>query len=158
MNKVILSQAASFEFLFFLNLIQTPLFLFPINYNIPYTFQREVNLHCPEFIHADCFTLIVLMLIDFSPPKHMLFTLICRFYASEVLLALEYLHMMGVIYRDLKPENVLFREDGHIMLSDFRFVIEVCCQSNPCEASVNLSGYIMQHSHFVRQALVIPSN
>ncbi|KAJ7543995.1 hypothetical protein O6H91_09G061100 [Diphasiastrum complanatum] len=42
-----------------------------------------------------------------------------RFYASEILLALEYLHMLGVIYRDLKPENVLIREDGHIMLSDF---------------------------------------
>ncbi|KAK9757761.1 hypothetical protein RND81_01G184400 [Saponaria officinalis] len=42
-----------------------------------------------------------------------------RFYAAEVLLALEYLHMLGVIYRDLKPENVLVLDDGHIMLSDF---------------------------------------
>ncbi|XP_077211647.1 protein kinase PINOID 2-like [Tasmannia lanceolata] len=42
-----------------------------------------------------------------------------KFYAAEVLLALEYLHMMGIVYRDLKPENVLVREDGHIMLSDF---------------------------------------
>ncbi|XP_031495701.1 serine/threonine-protein kinase RHS3-like [Nymphaea colorata] len=42
-----------------------------------------------------------------------------RFYATEVLLALEYLHMLGVVYRDLKPENVLVREEGHIMLSDF---------------------------------------
>ncbi|XP_010524437.1 PREDICTED: serine/threonine-protein kinase D6PK-like [Tarenaya hassleriana] len=41
-----------------------------------------------------------------------------RFYAAEVLLALEYLHMLGVVYRDLKPENVLVRDDGHIMLSD----------------------------------------
>ncbi|XP_051140616.1 serine/threonine-protein kinase D6PKL1 [Andrographis paniculata] len=42
-----------------------------------------------------------------------------RFYLAEVLLALEYLHMLGIVYRDLKPENILVREDGHIMLSDF---------------------------------------
>lgn len=42
-----------------------------------------------------------------------------RFFAAEVLVALEYLHALGVVYRDLKPENVLLREDGHIMLSDF---------------------------------------
>ncbi|XP_068655923.1 protein kinase PINOID-like [Aristolochia californica] len=42
-----------------------------------------------------------------------------RFYAAEVLLALEYLHLLGIIYRDLKPENILVRSDGHIMLSDF---------------------------------------
>ncbi|KAL6998091.1 Serine/threonine-protein kinase kipk2, partial [Sarracenia purpurea var. burkii] len=41
------------------------------------------------------------------------------FYVAEVLLALEYLHMLGVVYRDLKPENILVREDGHIMLTDF---------------------------------------
>ncbi|XP_028784876.1 serine/threonine-protein kinase D6PKL2-like [Neltuma alba] len=42
-----------------------------------------------------------------------------RFYVAEVLLALEYLHMLGIVYRDLKPENILVREDGHIMLTDF---------------------------------------
>ncbi|KAK9156694.1 hypothetical protein Scep_003268 [Stephania cephalantha] len=42
-----------------------------------------------------------------------------RFYASEVVVALEYIHMMGIVYRDLKPENVLVRSDGHIMLTDF---------------------------------------
>ncbi|KAL9675562.1 hypothetical protein QQ045_003764 [Rhodiola kirilowii] len=42
-----------------------------------------------------------------------------RFYASEVIVALEYVHMMGIVYRDLKPENVLVRSDGHIMLTDF---------------------------------------
>ncbi|KAI3793819.1 hypothetical protein L1987_36441 [Smallanthus sonchifolius] len=42
-----------------------------------------------------------------------------RFYASEVIVALEYLHMLDIVYRDLKPENVLVRSDGHIMLTDF---------------------------------------
>ncbi|CAN1171475.1 Serine/threonine-protein kinase KIPK1 [Linum perenne] len=52
-----------------------------------------------------------------------------RFYVAEVLLALEYLHMLGVIYRDLKPENVLVRDDGHIMLSDFDLSLR--CSVNP---------------------------
>ncbi|KAF9590597.1 hypothetical protein IFM89_035915 [Coptis chinensis] len=42
-----------------------------------------------------------------------------KFYVAEVLLALEYLHMLGIVYQDLKPENILVHEDGHIMLSDF---------------------------------------
>lgn len=42
-----------------------------------------------------------------------------RFYAAEVILALEYLHHMGFIYRDLKPENILMRDNGHIALTDF---------------------------------------
>ncbi|KAJ3694192.1 hypothetical protein LUZ60_009672 [Juncus effusus] len=53
-----------------------------------------------------------------------------RFYAAETILAVEYLHMMGVIYRDLKPENVLVRDDGHIMLSDFDLSLR-CCEVVP---------------------------
>ncbi|KAF0936139.1 hypothetical protein E2562_038865 [Oryza meyeriana var. granulata] len=42
-----------------------------------------------------------------------------RFYAAELVLALEHLHGLGVVYRDLKPENVLIQDSGHIMLVDF---------------------------------------
>ncbi|PHT37479.1 Protein kinase G11A [Capsicum baccatum] len=52
-----------------------------------------------------------------------------RFYVAEVLLALEYLHMLGVVYRDLKPENILVREDGHIMVTDFDLSLR--CSVNP---------------------------
>ncbi|XP_074577617.1 serine/threonine-protein kinase D6PK-like [Curcuma longa] len=52
-----------------------------------------------------------------------------KFYVAEILLALEYLHMLGIIYRDLKPENILVREDGHIMLSDFDLSLQ--CAFSP---------------------------
>merc|ERR1719355_325295 len=42
-----------------------------------------------------------------------------RFYASEILLAIEYLHRLNIIYRDLKPENILLDADGHVKLTDF---------------------------------------
>ena len=42
-----------------------------------------------------------------------------KFYMSQVLLAIEYLHKNGYIYRDLKPENILLDRDGNIKLTDF---------------------------------------
>lgn len=43
------------------------------------------------------------------------------FYAANVLLALEYLHSLGVVYRDLKPENVMIAADGYTKLADYGF-------------------------------------
>lgn len=43
------------------------------------------------------------------------------FFASNVLLALEYLHDRDIVYRDLKPENLLIGVDGYIKVADFGF-------------------------------------
>ncbi|XP_073118569.1 serine/threonine-protein kinase RHS3-like [Henckelia pumila] len=87
-----------------------------------------------------------------------------RFFASEVLLALEYLHMLGIVYRDLKPENVLVREEGHIMLSDFDLSLRCSvCPTLVKSSSVHVgnssesSGAILNDDNMIRSCMQ-PSN
>ncbi|KAF3530763.1 hypothetical protein DY000_02043311 [Brassica cretica] len=87
-----------------------------------------------------------------------LYCLVMEFYASEVLLALEYLHMLGVVYRDLKPENILVRDEGHIMLSDFDLSLR--CTFNPTlvkSSSVCSGGGAILNEEFAVNGCMHPS-
>jgi serine/threonine protein kinase len=63
---------------------------------------------------------------------------VARFYTSELLLAIGHLHKRGIIYRDLKPENVLIDADGHIKLGDFGLAKTGI--DHPCEGALSMCG------------------
>lgn len=43
------------------------------------------------------------------------------FYSAEITSAIDYLHKLGIVYRDLKPENLLLDREGHVKITDFGF-------------------------------------
>ncbi|CAL6019173.1 Kinase [Hexamita inflata] len=73
----------------------------------------------------------VYMVFEFIPGGELFFHLrryeqfpveVARFYLAEISTALGYCHdQLGVLYRDLKPENVLLDKKGHVKLTDFGF-------------------------------------
>jgi serine/threonine protein kinase len=47
------------------------------------------------------------------------------FYTAEVLLGLDHMHKLNIIYRDLKPENVLLNSEGHAVISDLGLAVYI---------------------------------
>lgn len=63
-----------------------------------------------------------------------------RFYAAEVILGLEHMHSRFVVYRDLKPANILLDENGHVRISDLGLACDFS-KKKP-HASVGTHGYM----------------
>ena len=91
----------------------------PFIVNLYKTFQDEKNLY---------------MLLEYVPGGELFSHLrragrfpneTSRFYAAEIVLALQYLHARDIIYRDLKPENLLLDREGHMKITDFGFAKHV---------------------------------
>ncbi|KAI8376632.1 camp-dependent protein kinase 5 [Choanephora cucurbitarum] len=91
----------------------------PFLVNLWGTFQDDSNLY---------------MVMDYVPGGELFSVLrkskrfpdhVAKFYAAEVTLAIEYLHKKDVVYRDLKPENLLLDMNGHIKITDFGFAKHV---------------------------------
>nr|XP_032801140.1 beta-adrenergic receptor kinase 2 [Petromyzon marinus]XP_032801141.1 beta-adrenergic receptor kinase 2 [Petromyzon marinus] len=63
-----------------------------------------------------------------------------RFYAAEIILGLEHMHNRSVVYRDLKPANILLDEHGHVRISDLGLACDFS-KKKP-HASVGTHGYM----------------
>lgn len=61
-----------------------------------------------------------------------------RLYVAEILLALRHLHEMKIVYRDLKPGNILLRADGHCQLADMGLAAEIIDETS--EAADGVDG------------------
>lgn len=80
---------------------------------LKYSFQDERHLYLiMEFLPGgDLMTLLM--------RKDILSEEESRFYIGETVLAIEAIHNLNYIHRDLKPDNILLDKDGHIKLTDF---------------------------------------
>lgn len=92
----------------------------PFIINLDYAFQTP---SCAIFVLGLATAGDLNQAIKNSPNSHLPEARVV-FYAAEVVLALTYMHQMGLMYRDLKPHNILLGEDGHVRIVDMGSVID----------------------------------
>lgn len=64
-----------------------------------------------------------------------------KFYTAEVVLALDAIHSMGLIHRDVKPDNMLLDKHGHLKLADFGTCMKMDEVSKPVNKMLGLKMY-----------------
>ena len=120
----------------------------PFILNMHYAFQTEHNLYLIlDYVNGGD-------LFQHLSKKGYMSEKAARYYGAQVVLALEYVHSQNIVYRDLKPENLLIDSDGNIKMADFGISKQIntnqikkthtligTAQYMPPEAFSNSEGY-----------------
>uniref|UniRef100_A0AAR2L4P0 G protein-coupled receptor kinase n=1 Tax=Pygocentrus nattereri TaxID=42514 RepID=A0AAR2L4P0_PYGNA len=64
-----------------------------------------------------------------------------QFYAAEILCGLDHLHKHSIVYRDLKPDNILLDDYGHIRISDLGLAV-ILAEGQLVRGKVGTAGYM----------------
>lgn len=75
-------------------------------------------------------------------PGHHFDEAAARFYIAELAIALEYLRVRGVVHRDIKGDNLVLDEDGHLVLTDFGFAKKLSTGSKKDRTCCGTLAYI----------------
>ncbi|XP_070578198.1 ribosomal protein S6 kinase alpha-5-like [Ptychodera flava] len=108
----------------------------PFLVTLHYAFQTDAKLHLIlDYVSGgELFTHLYLR-EQFTEPA-------VRIYVGEIVLALEHLHKLGIIYRDIKLENILLDEQGHIVLTDFGLSKEFLLSNDKDNRAYSFCGTI----------------
>jgi serine/threonine-protein kinase MRCK len=103
-----------------------------------YAFQDKTNLYFVMDYYVGGDVLTLLSKYEDHLPEPM-----ARFYASEMVVAIDSIHKLGYVHRDIKPDNVLIDKDGHIKLADFGSCLKVDSKGKVnCTTAVGTPDYI----------------
>ncbi len=69
-----------------------------------------------------------------------------RFYIAEIILAVEYVHSLGFVHRDIKPDNILLDKDGHIKVTDFGLCTSMVLSTDLSSAVTAKSGVRLEET------------
>ncbi|KAG8194299.1 hypothetical protein JTE90_004528 [Oedothorax gibbosus] len=121
--------------------------------NLHYSFQDEVNLYLVMDYYCGGDLLTLLSKFEDRLPEDM-----ARFYICEMVLAIDSIHRLQYVHRDIKPDNVLLDANGHIKLADFgsclRLLEDGMVQSNVAVGTPDyISPEILRAHQYSLQAM-----